>query len=371
MDEEAKKLAAKLSLWRQAYYNLDPLVPDHEYDEARDRLRQICPEHFETRAVGAAPPSVSVWEKVRHEILMGSLSKVHCAEEFRGWAAKTGATGAFVMTHKIDGASLELVYRGGKLVRGVTRGDGIVGEDVTTNVRRIPSVPHRLELDGKLAEIDATVRGEAVMLRSMFQNKYAAKYANPRNTAAAKMREKKGAGAACEDLEFVAYWAQAEERPDSMVLVFSWLERLGFKVPPICQGTVELIVEEFDKSAAWRSSVAYDIDGMVVSVDDMKLLEELGHVDKCPLGQIAWKFESEKAETRVLDVVWQVGPTGRVCPVAKVEPVHIGGVTIESVSLHNLKMFTELKLFRGCRVLVERRNDVIPYLAANLDLETT
>lgn len=370
MDEEAKALAEKLALWREAYYNLDPLVPDDVYDATRDRLRLLCPEHAEVKAVGAPPPMTSVWEKVRHEIPMGSLDKANSRAEFDEWVARTGVAekSDFAMTHKIDGASLELIYRGGELIRGVTRGDGIIGEDVTRNVRRIPSIPQRLEFEGKPLALDAIVRGEVVMLRSVFQEKYAAKYANPRNTASAKMREKKGGGAACEDMEFLAYWAKSDQRPDSMVLVFSWLEGLGFKAPPICAGSVNYIADEFDKSAAWRSSIPYDIDGMVVSVANLELLEELGDLNMRPRGQIAWKFESEKAESRVVDVVWQVGPTGRVCPVAKIEPVYIGGVTIESVSLHNLKMFTELRLFRGCRVLIERRNDVIPYLAANLDI---
>lgn len=371
MDEEAKALAEKLALWREAYYNLDPLVPDDVYDAAREKLRQVCPEHFEVKAVGAAPPTTSTWKKVRHEIPMGSLDKVNTPSEFDEWVARTGVAdrSGFAITHKIDGASLELVYRRGELIRGVTRGDGTVGEDVTRNIRRIPSVPHRLEFEGKLIETDAIVRGEVVMFRSVFAEKYAAKYANPRNTASAKMREKKGGGAACQDTEFLAYWAKSDQRPGSMVLMFSWLEHLGFKVPPICQGPAETIREEFAKSEAWRSSVPYDHDGMVVSVANLELLEQLGELNMRPRGQIAWKFESEKAESRVLDVVWKVGPTGRVTPVAKVEPTHIGGVTIESVSLHNLKMFAELRLFRGCRVLIERRNDVIPYISENLDNE--
>ena len=118
-----------------------------------------------------------------------------------------------------------------------------------------------------------------------------------------------------------------------------------------------------------RADVPYDIDGEVISVADLKLLESLGDVAMRPRGQIAWKFESEKAESKVLDVIWQVGPTGRVTPVAKIEPTKIGGVTIESVSLHNLKMFAELKLSHDCRVLIERRNDVIPYISKNFDNE--
>jgi DNA ligase (NAD+) len=275
---------------------------------------------------------------------------------------------SFAMTHKIDGASLELVYRGGELVRGVTRGDGIIGEDVTRNVRRIKSIPHKLEFEGKLLTIDATIRGEVVMFKSVFQAKYADRYANPRNTASAKMREKKGGGAACEDLEFLAYWIETADRPDFMVFMFSYIEHMGFNIPPISSGPVSSIKEQFLEATAARRSVPYDIDGMVVSVSAPSVIEELGDVDMRPRGQIAWKFESEKAESKVLDIVWQVGPTGRITPVAKIEPTYIGGVTIESVSLHNLKMFADLKLYRGCRVLIKRAGDVIPYIEANLDI---
>ena len=363
--DEVKKLRKELAEAREAYYNLEPVLPDSVYDAKKARLKELCPEDEEVKAVGAAPPKDSLWEKVRHEIPMGSLDKVNSTEELDDWITKTGVAdkSSFAITHKIDGASLELVYEDGNLTRGVTRGDGIIGEDVTANISKIPNIPHRLN-----TPIDAIIRGEVVMLKSVFEAKYADKYANPRNTAAAKMREKKSGGTACKDMEFLSYWIKTADRPNSMVLTFSLLEHLGLKVPPICQGPVESIKQEFDHATQERSSVPYDIDGMVVSVSNLSLLESLGDVAMKPRGQRAWKFESEKAESRVLDVVWQVGPTGRVTPVAKVEPVKIGGVTIESVSLHNLKMFAELKLFRGCRVLIERRNDCIPYCAVNLGI---
>ena len=364
MDDEVKKLAEELAGYREAYYNLDPLVPDDIYDAKKEALRKLCPEHFEVTAVGAEPPRNSPWEKVAHEISMGSLNKVNIVEEFDEWVSKTEGATHFGITHKIDGASLELIYKAGKLVRGVTRGgSNQIGENVTSNIVKIPDLPKELAL-----ATDATVRGEVVMFKNVFTDKYADKgYANPRNTAAAKMREMKGGGADCANLAFLAYWIQCEDRPNMILYMFKLLESLGFKTPPLSVGDIDSIKVKFAEATKDRANVPYDIDGMVVSVADLKLLEALGDVAMRPRGQIAWKFESEKAESRVLDIVWQVGPTGRCCPVAKIEPTKIGGVTIESVSLHNLKMFTKLKLFRGCRVLIERRNDVIPYLAANLD----
>ena len=364
MDDEAKELAKELAEYREAYYNLESLVPDEVYDTKKARLRELAPEHEEVTAVGAEPPKNSPWEKVAHEIPMGSLDKVNTVDEFDEWVSKTGGAVHFGITHKIDGASLELVYRAGKLVRGVTRGGGMIGEDVTRNIAKIPDLPKELTRD-----IDATVGGEVVMFKNVFADKYEDKgYANPRNTAAAKMREMKGGGADCANLAFLAYWIKCEDRPNEVFNVFRLLDSLGFKTPPLFVGDVDSIKTKFLEATQNRAEVAYDIDGEVVSVADLQLLESLGDVNMRPKGQIAWKFESEKAESRVLDVVWQVGSTGRITPVAKIEPTPIGGVTIESVSLHNLKMFHELRLFRGCRVLVERRNDVIPYISRNLDL---
>jgi len=364
MNDEAKVLAEELTRYRESYYNLDPLVPDDVYDTKKARLRELVPEHFEVTAVGAEPPKNSPWEKVAHEIPMGSLDKVNTVEEFDEWVSKTGGAVHFGITHKIDGASLELVYKAGKLVRGVTRGGGTIGEDVTRNIIKIPDLPKKLAWD-----VDAIVRGEVVMFKSVFAEKYADRYANPRNTAASKMREMRGGGADCANLAFLAYWVQCEDRPNMILYMFKLLESLGFKTPPLIVSDVDLIKAKFLEATQNRADVPYDIDGEVISVADLKLLESLGDVAMRPRGQIAWKFESEKAESKVLDVIWQVGPTGRVTPVAKIEPTKIGGVTIESVSLHNLKMFAELKLSHDCRVLIERRNDVIPYISKNFDNE--
>lgn len=364
MNDEVKQLSEELKQAREAYYNLEPMMSDSEYDSKKEKLLQLDPSNFEIKAVGAAPPSDSPWEKVHHRIPMGSLDKANTVDEFEAWVKKTGVE-KFDVSHKIDGASLEIVYEDGKLVRGVTRGDGIVGEDITSNVMKMPDIPHGVEIPGI-----STIRGEVVMFKSVFQEKYADKYANPRNTASAKMRERKNAGEDCKNLTFLAYWIDCEIELERMCDVRHTLRRFGFKTPDWNVGDIESIKQIFDLTAKNRPNIPYEIDGMVVSVDDLSVLSSLGEVAMRPRGQIAWKFESEKAESNVLDVVWQVGPTGRVTPVAKVKPTRIGGVTIESVSLHNIKMFSDLRLFRGCRVLIERRNDVIPYISENLDLSS-
>jgi DNA ligase (NAD+) len=359
---EAEVLSAELAILRDAYYNLDPLVPDQVYDAKRERLRQLRPDDPEIIRIGAPPLKVSVWEKVRHEISMGSLEKVNTRDEFTTWAEGTGAS-LFLITHKIDGSSMELVYKAGKLLRCVTRGDGIIGEDVTMNIRQVPTVPKQLPIP-----IDVIVRGEIVMRKAIFNSLYAEQYANPRNTAAGKVRDKRGGGADCQNLEFIAYWLSMEDRPRTQFFMFKWLENHGFQVPTdIAAGSISNIELLFEQVKQRRADIPYEIDGMVVSVNDIAIMDGLGERNMRPRGQIAWKFDPVMAETQVEDVKWQVGPTGRVTPVATIVPIDVGGVTITNISLHNLSLFRDLKLFRGCHILVSRRNDCIPYCESNLD----
>lgn len=368
-DKRAEELSKILEAAREAYYNLSGSgISDQEYDALSDELRKLRPDDVQVTSVGVSPPQLTVWKKVAHGIPMGSLNKANSWTEFQEWMSKTG-TSSFFMTYKIDGSSMELVYEAGKLVRCVTRGDGLVGEDVTVNVSRVPSVPKELR-----SNVSATIRGEIVMIKKTFQERYADRYANPRNTAAAKVREKKDGGKACEDLEFFAYWAKSESGESlrtTMSGTFEWLKEVGFQVP---ESTVTsgghpagLLKREYDRVAGDRDSIPYEIDGMVASVEDLELLEELGDQNMRPRGQIAWKFDAAMGVTKLAGIRWQVGLSGRITPVADVEPVNIGGVVITSISLHNLSLFRELALFHGCKVLVSRRNDCIPYIESRLD----
>lgn len=363
-EEKIEEISRRLKEARDAYYNLSPIISDQEYDALYDELKRTHPESIQVTSVGAPILQLSVWEKVAHKIPMGSLNKANSSTELEEWANKTQAQ-SFFITHKIDGSSMELVYESGILTRCVTRGDGNIGEDVTTNVSRVPSVPKKLN-----SSLSITVRGEIVMLKTMFSDKYAKEYANPRNTAAAKVREKKGDGIACEDLEFLAYWVHnPEAKSATLVDEVEWLKSQGFKTPEFGFGdNLGQIQKIFEETKKKRDSIEYEIDGMVVSVNELKLLEELGSHNMRPKGQIAWKFDAATGVTKVVDIKWQIGLTGRITPVASVEPVNIGGVTITSISLHNISLFKELKLHKGCRVLVSRRNDVIPYVESNLDL---
>lgn len=393
-ESEVENIRERLREAREAYYNLSPIITDQEYDALRDRLQQLAPEDSEVLAVGASPPKLSIWQKVEHEIPMGSLSKVNSSAEFDEWVAARyveksrpvtddhidAPDGAMVgvrkrvgdswepvkpllFTHKVDGSSMELVYKNGDLVRCVTRGDGKVGEDVTANISRVPSVPRKLA-----QAADITVRGEIVMLKDVFAARYAAEYANPRNTAAGKVRDTKATDQDCESLTFLAYSLIMAEAPETEGERFRLMASLGFRTPEYGEGRASGAAAFHEALASGlREKVPYEIDGTVIRLNDICEQEELGEHNMRPRGQVAYKFDAASGVTRVLDMKWQVGPTGRITPVASVEPVEIGGVTITSISVHNMSMFRELGLYPNCRVLVTRRNDVIPYIEERLD----
>lgn len=363
---DMEKLQIELKAAREAYYNLDPILSDEAYDILKDKLSKLDPHNIEVTIVGATAPKNSVWEKVAHEIPMGSLNKVNSESEFLEWSRKHQEMTEYVMCHKMDGSSLELVYQDGVLVRGISRGDGVVGEDITVNISQIPTIPKELkkQIPGKII-----VRGEVVMHKDVFANLYSSEYANPRNTAAGKVRDKKGGGKDCKNLHFYAFeLSLLGRRPDTEVMQFKGLENIGFLTPWYETGTKEKIVNTFKRETDIRDSVKYEIDGEVLSINNINIQDELGSHNMRPKGKIAWKFASGTATTVIVDVKWQVGPSGRLCPVAVLEPVSIGGVTITNVSLHNLKMFRELQLSPGNEVLVSRKNDVIPYIEKNLSV---
>ncbi len=356
------ELKARITEARDAYYNLKPKISDQQYDAMIDELKQLDPKSLEVTAVGAPPPQYTIWEKVKHEIPMGSLNKVNSKDEFIEWAEKTKSE-YFLITHKIDGISMELIYQNGKLQKAITRGDGIIGELVTSNIKQIPSIPKTIEIKSKVV-----IRGEVVMFKEMFRQKYAEEYANPRNIVSGKVRDKKHDGKACKDLEFIGYQIYCEDRPKTEWSQMKLINSLGFKIPDWTYTKLENICHKHEEITNSRDKIEYEIDGTVIRVGMIQEQEELGEQNMRPRGQIAWKFDHEMRESKIVDVRWQVGLTGRICPVAVIEPTQIGGVTITNISLHNLRLFNHLKLFRGCKVLISRRNDVIPYLEENIDL---
>jgi DNA ligase (NAD+) len=370
--ERIEELRIKLRSARQAYFNLTPEISDQEYDALKDELLKLSPNDPEITKIGASPPQYTVWEKVEHKIPMGSLNKVNNTTEFIEWIQSTGSCNDFnyegylLVTHKIDGSSLEVVYENGKLIRSVTRGNGKIGEDITVNAVQIPNLPKSIPI-----KEEVTVRGEVVMFKDVFEQHYSEQYANPRNTAAGKIRDKKSGGKDCQNLSFLAFTLISPSAPDFEEKRFQALAAMGFDIPNWTVGNMDDVIHAHKLIDEKRDKIPYEIDGTVIRINDIKYQEEMGDLNMRPRGQVAWKFDPAMGVTRVIDVRWQTGTSsgGRITPVAQIEPVQIGGVTISSVSLHNLALFKNLGLWKGCEVLVSRRNDVIPYIERNLSQE--
>ncbi len=361
-NKRASELEKQLRVAKEGYYNLYPNISDQEYDALRDELKLICPDSKEISNIGAESPKISVWDKVKHQIPMGSLDKVNSIKEFEEWVDKIQNT-SYLFTHKIDGSSMELIYEEGKLIRCSTRGDGKIGEDVTENIIKVPNIPKKIS-----SYEDTAIRGEIVMMKSIFFEKYSDKYANPRNTAAGKVRSKKDGGEGCKDLSFIAYTIISSQSKSKESDRFLELSNIGFLIPEYSSGSSEEAKLWYENVSKSRENIPYEIDGIVVRVEDIIKQEGLGSHNMRPVGQKAWKFDPAMGVTTIIGVKWQVGTTGRITPVAKVVPVSIGGVTISSISLHNLSMFKKLELRIGSKILVSRRNDVIPYIEKNLSL---
>jgi len=385
--ERAEELRALLAHHNRLYYVLDdPEIGDDEYDELLNELRAIEEEHPElrtpdspTQRVGAPP--LERFEQVEHLEPMLSLGNARNEEELRGWENRianylkrldiTASEFSYTTEPKIDGLAITLTYEDGVLVRGATRGDGRVGEDVTQNLRTVGSVPLRIERAPELVE----VRGEAYLPIAAFKalNERRAEageptFANPRNSAAGSIRQLDPNLAAERPLSTWIYGIGAVrglDLPTHMDEV-EWLGDRGFKVNPDT-GHHEG-VEGVVKRCRWwedrRDTLDYEIDGVVVKVDERALWRELGVVGREPRWAIAWKFPPTTATTRMKRVVWNVGRTGHLVPFAMLEPVHVGGVTVTTATLHNEEDLARKGVREGDEVVVMRAGDVIPQVVS-------
>ena len=381
MDEWAntdriQELAGLLAHHSNLYYNeASPEITDAEYDALFDQLKRLAPDHPQLSKVGFDPSPGS--EKVDHLFPMRSLDKATEEEEVAHFVAETTAHGRrFVCQPKLDGSALSLEYRRGRLVRAATRGNGERGEDVTANARRIPNIPETLDWDG-----DAHVRGEVVMPLDVFRSKYSEIAPNPRNLAAGSLRQKTadaGKGDAA-DLTFYAYsvmFPGPEHRhPDSPEPpaftndseAIDWLESNSIAAAgnEVVEGedddtVTQAILAVTERLTKGRDSAQWEIDGVVIKLDDLAKRELLGQTAHHPRWALAWKFPPEEASTVLMGVDWQTGRTGTVTPVARVAPVTVSGVTVENTTLHNTGEIERLGIRIGDRVRIVRRGDVIP-----------
>jgi len=380
---EHARLEAELRKHDEAYYQHDaPTVSDAEYDELRRRYGAIEERFPElrtleslTRKVGAAP--ARGFAKVRHAVPMLSLANAFSEEDVTDFVArirrflnlKEGEPLVFTAEPKIDGLSMSLRYENGALIRAATRGDGEEGEDVTANIKTLKEIPHQLK--GKSPPSACEIRGEVYMTKAAFLelNKRQAAageqvFANPRNSAAGSLRQKDAAITASRPLHFFAYaWGEMSEPPtDTQSGMLKWLAASGFKTNPLwklCQSADELLAFHHDIELQ-RATLDYDIDGVVYKVDRIDWQLRLGFVSRNPRWAVAHKFPAEQAATIVRDIEIQIGRTGALTPVAKLEPIGVGGVIVQNATLHNADEITRLDVRIGDTVTIQRAGDVIP-----------
>jgi DNA ligase (NAD+) len=392
--KEAAELRQELETHNYQYHVLDnPLVSDAEYDRLFRRLVELEKEFPElasadspTLKVGAAP--LEKFTTVQHTLPMLSLNNAMDGEELKEFEEriqrflKHSETIEYAVEPKIDGLAVELVYIDGKFTVGSTRGDGINGEDITVNLKTIrsipltlrdpyrergeshrgasPSVPHRLE-----------IRGEVFLGREAFQKMNRERdeegepvFANPRNAAAGSLKQLDSTITAKRPLDIFCHGIGSVEGA-SFASHWDFRKRIhewGLKPVPrgkLCRG-VDEVLSYRDQMEAERDTLPYEIDGLVVKVNDAELQQRLGQIARSPRWAIAYKFKPRQATTRILDIVAQVGRTGTLTPVASLEPVPIGGVIVKSASLHNMDEIARKDIRIGDTIVVERAGDVIP-----------
>lgn len=378
--ERMKALAEELRRHRYLYYVLDqPVLSDSEYDALERQLRTLESEHpaladpnSPTQRVGAPP--VEGFPKAAHRSPMYSLDNAYSLEELADWFRRVGrglgveeAGAAFVAELKIDGLSLSLRYEGRQLVEALTRGDGTVGERVTENARAIADIPLRLPED---APALLEVRGEAFLSRRRWEELNAARdaageprFANPRNAASGTLKLLDSREVAARRLQFIPW--QVLEAPDH-VAAMAKLAGWGFAANPLCAGGLDgpAVADAIRRGLDQRGTLAFDIDGVVVKVGDRGLQERLGFTDRVPRWAVAFKFPASQATSVVREVTWQVGRSGKLTPVAELEPVEVAGSTVRRATLHNPDELERLGLRLGQRVFIEKGGDVIPKVVA-------
>lgn len=379
---EAKRLREQLQRWNHQYHVLDePAVSDSEYDRSLRRLQALEQAHPDlvtadspTRRVGAAP--LSAFTQVTHQVPMLSLDNSFSDDELTAFDTrlhdrlKDDTPLEYACEPKLDGIAVSLLYRDGILVQGATRGDGITGEDITANVRTVGSVP--LRLSGENAPPLLEVRGEIYMLKAGFEalNDKARQeggkvFANPRNAAAGSLRQLDSRITATRPLEMCCYGygiVEGWELPDTHDEVLQQFAAWGLRVnseSAVVTG-IAALHEYYQQLALKRDGLPYDIDGIVFKVNRIDLQQSLGFVSRAPRWAIARKFPAQEEITRLLAVDFQVGRTGAITPVARLEPVNVGGVTVSNATLHNADEIVRLNLMIGDTVVVRRAGDVIP-----------
>ena len=392
LEKKIEALREKIRHHEYLYYVVDnPEISDAEFDKLMQQLKELEADHPElitadspTQRVGGKPREGFV--KVPHSSPMLSLDNTYNEEELRAWERRvhelSGRTDVdYICELKLDGMSLALIYEDGKLVRGITRGDGSIGEDVTLNVRTVRSVPLSIPKE-KLRKagvpLDFEVRGELLMPLASFkkmneerESKGLSTFANPRNATAGTVRQLESKVTAERRLDYFSYMLLKNGRTyfDKHSEALGALDTAGFKVNQnrkLVHGIDEawVFIEQWEEK---RDSLPYEIDGIVIKVDRTSLQDELGFTGKAPRWAIAYKYAARAGITVLKKVTWQVGRTGKLTPVAELEPVFVGGTTVSRATLHNMDEIGRLRVQIGDLIEVERAGDVIPKVAGVID----
>ncbi|MEH6444198.1 MAG: NAD-dependent DNA ligase LigA [Oceanospirillaceae bacterium] len=385
--QEIQHLCEEIDLYNYRYHVLDdPSVPDAHYDALFKQLKQWEQQHPKlvsaqspTQRVGAKPKDG--FSQIVHEMSMLSLDNVFDGEELTQFATKInerlGLSAEkeieYACEPKLDGIAVSLLYENGLLVRGATRGDGTVGEDITHNVRTISSIPLKLRGEGYPDRLE--VRGEIYMLKAGFEamNLKAEKigdktFVNPRNAAAGSIRQLDPKITARRPLEMCCYSVgivEGGEIPKDHYATLKLLNTWGLKINPylIKVSGIQAQLDYIEKMQALRDQLPYEIDGLVFKVNSYNLQQRLGFISRAPRWATSYKFPAQEALTIVEKVEFQVGRTGAITPVARLKPVFVGGVTVSNATLHNMDEIARLELKVGDTVVVHRAGDVIPKVA--------
>ena len=382
--EEIAELTERLKRWGAAYFEIDtPLVPDADYDAAMMQLRVLEADHPElqapdspTQRVGGTP--LNAFETIAHRMPMLSLDNAFSATELiefhRRVVERLSASEiTYCCEPKLDGVAVSIVYESGLLTQAATRGDGVSGEDVTANVRTIRNVPLMLSGDDIPSYLE--VRGEITIPRSGFEQMNARArllgqkvFVNPRNAAAGSLRQLDSAVTAKRPLEFTAYSVGVFEGslPESHDGTLRGLAEWGIPISEHMHTVVGIEACEiyYEQMAAARDALPFDIDGIVYKVNSLEQQNRLGFISRAPRWAVARKFPAQEVSTRLLGVDFQVGRTGAITPVARLDPVFVAGVTVSNATLHNIDEIERLGVSIGDIVVVRRAGDVIPQIVS-------
>ena len=367
--DRINQLSDAIEKHRHHYYNGDlkisaqedyAPISDEEFDALCEELEALDPEAPALTAIGAEVSSE--WPKVKHTIFAGSLTKVKTPQELAKWVtANFDKTNSIFWSEKMDGLTILLTYKNGELISAASRGSGTVGDELLPNVKKMRGVKTKLN-----EPFTGVIRGEIVMRKTAYK-KHFSDYTNERNAASGISRRYDGTGS--EHLDVFCYQVVSGKTFDSEVFQFQYLEQLGFQTPghgaSATEKRVEWITEVWSKyQSGKRLSLDYDIDGLVIRVNDLGSQAKLGIKHNRPVGATAFKFTSSGANSIVKDIVWQTGSSGRITPVLEIEPVKIAGAMIARVSLYNYGYIEDFKLDIGATVRIIRSGDVIPVCEA-------